>query len=143
MALPVSNTFAGGTNGTTISTANSGGSSGTAFNAIGSGTGTTEAFSNAFSAGSSTLSGKMQVGTTSAAAYVSWTTTALGTISAVSYGRAYIVLSSTTLTADAIIGFYNGSTYGGGIQVGVSTGKLSFQNQAFGQTNTFTTTLSV
>jgi hypothetical protein len=141
MALPVSNSFEGGTNGTTITSANSGGTSGQAFDAIGSGTGTTVAFSSTSMHGS--LGAVLAVGSTAAGANLQWSSTSLGTISATSWGRIYFSLSSLTLTGDAILAFYSGSTFGGGIQVGgASAGKLNFQNTAFGQTNTFTTTLT-
>lgn len=135
------NNFEGGTNGTTISNANSGGTSGNAFNVIGSGTGTTEAYSSSFAA-HGTLSGKMQVGTTSAPAYISWNSTTLGTVSAISYGRAYIYLSAAPGTGDAVIAFLNGSTFGGGIQINTSR-KIILQNSASGFDQTFTTTLAL
>jgi hypothetical protein len=84
----------------------------------------------------------MQVGTTSAAAYISWNSTTLGTVSAISYGRAYIYLSAAPGTGDAVIAFLNGSTFGGGMQVNTSR-KIILQNSASGFDQTFTTTLAL
>jgi hypothetical protein len=48
------------------------------------------------------------------------------------------------MTGDALIAFLTGTTFGGGIQLGgLTSGKLNFQNTAFSQTNTFTTTISI
>jgi hypothetical protein len=141
MTLPLDQNYEEGTAGTTMTTGNTGGSGSTAFSAIGTGTGVTVAFDSDAMHGS--VAGKTAVGTTSAAAYQQWSSAVMGTISTVSYGRAYFKVASLTLTGDAIIAFLTGSTFGGGIQLGgVSAGKLNFQNTAFGQTNTFTTTLS-
>jgi hypothetical protein len=142
MTLPVSNSFEGGTAGVRIIAASSGGTSGSAFDVIGQAN-TNEQYSTTAMHGS--LGFESSCGSTAQPAYVQWSLASLGTISAVSYGRAYINISTLTgITGDAIISFLNSGTVNGGIQLGgVTAGKLNFQNQAFAQTNTFTTTLSV
>lgn len=69
----ITNSYEGGTNGTTISTANSGGGSGTAFNTIsGAVAGATLAFSSTRSA-HGTLSMQIATGATSGSQWVGWT----------------------------------------------------------------------
>lgn len=92
----VSNSFEGGTNGVTVSTANSGGASGNAFDATTvttPGAGNSRTFDNAQKA-HDTLSLKIvSGGTTSEANYVGWTTAIGGTMTEM-YGRFYLRLSA-------------------------------------------------
>lgn len=87
--VAASNSFDGGSQGTTITTGNSGGASGTAFNVVTIGGSSTEVFD---SHGKGLFSGKIapQSGQFD---YVAWTT-AIGTQSDVIYGRFYMYLTA-------------------------------------------------
>jgi len=82
------NTFEGGTNGTTITTGNSGGGSGTAFGGVTLGDGTGIFDSTRAAHGS--LSGKFTTGATGSQSFVQWTTTRASTV----YARVYVYLTA-------------------------------------------------
>ncbi len=115
-ALPVSNSFEGGTNGTTISAANSGGSSGTAFDTVTIGAGATLAFDSTRAAHGG-LSAKVATGG-SAQSMVQWTT-AVGTQTEV-WGRVYVYFTAVPSPAVKLLRFFNGASQAGAINVNIS-----------------------
>lgn len=88
MAVPLSNTFEGGSDGTTITTGNSGGVSGNAFDLVTIGATHTVAYSSG-SAISQTLSALITPGGTSGTSFVQWGSASVGTIGPTVYTRFY------------------------------------------------------
>ena len=135
----LTNSLEGGTNGTTITTANSGGTSGNAADTVNHSSGTLQFSSSAAMHGS--LGFVAATGATATNESFEWNTS-LGTVTT-HYGRAYIKLSAAPGSNDAVVFFENSSgTFAGGIQV--TTGRvLSVQNASFGTAGTFTTAMTV
>jgi hypothetical protein len=106
MALPLANSFEGGTSGTTITTGNSGGASGNAFDSIAIGTSCTCAFSALSVHGSFSMS--VSTAGTAAQTYAQWST-ALGSQTAL-FGRSLIYLTGAPASNEVITQFLNTST---------------------------------
>lgn len=136
---PLTNSFEGGTNGSTISTSNSGGASGTAFGAVTIDGGESLTFDTSTAAHGSVSA---QVACpTSGSSYVAWTSGISGT-SATVYARAYLRFTgnpSATVNVLRILSAANGimgtirvntggtigMLYGSGTLAGTSTGALT------------------
>lgn len=103
----VSNSFNGGTHGTTISTGNSGGSSGNAFDHVDKGSGAYLDYDNS-PVHSGPLSARFHTGATAATAYVRYETGTLGSLSTV-YGRAYIYMGEAPQNAFNLVRVRNSS----------------------------------
>ena len=117
--IQLTNTFEGGTNGTTISTGNSGGLSGNAFDVVNVPASGTVAFSNAEAAHGS-LSGELAT-TTAGSPYVAWSNS-MGTQNQVWF-REYLYFTANPGSAQRVFEPNSGGTAGGGVMVGTS-GKL-------------------
>jgi hypothetical protein len=125
MALPIANNAEGGTNTTTVTTANSGGTSGLAFNTVTIGSGATITFSNTQKA-HGTLSYRLGMGATFANTRLIYTTTALGTLTNV-YGRLNVFMTALPTATMALAQHMTGSRMG---SVSVTTaGKLQWISQ--------------
>lgn len=132
MALPLSNSFEGGTNGTAITPANSGGASGTAFPIVTAGTGATVTYSSVNPA-HGTLCGLSTVGSTGASAFVAWSGAALlGGPPANLWGRAYFNVAVAPGNGDGILRFWNveNNAFLGALTLNTNL-SVSFQNGAF------------
>lgn len=119
MALPLSNTGEGGSNTTTVSTANSGGTSGNAYDGVTIGAGATVTFSTT-QAAHGTLGYAVGIGATFATSYMAWTTTSFGTISTTIYFRFYLYLPAAAATAAYPFQFVTTNTRGPGLRVNTS-----------------------
>src|SRR5438067_677165 len=98
VALPISNSAEGGTNGTTVTTGNSGGGSGDAFSAVNIGTTGAVTFDSSASAHGG-LSYAFSTGATSALANGTWSlTSAQATV----YWRVYIRISGANASQNVI-----------------------------------------
>jgi hypothetical protein len=139
--LVLTNSFESGTDGTAVSTANSGGLGSTAFDSVTASGGGSCAYS-ASQAAQGSLSAVVATSAVAGSAYVEWTSTSIGTISAGTalYGRLYINLSSLPPGTDSIIRFQNGGSFAGSIQL-TSAGNLRIQAQDFSVPVTFTSVL--
>jgi hypothetical protein len=135
MAVYLTNSFEGGTNGTTISAANSGGNSGSAFNVVTIGTGGALTFSNTQAAHGS-LSAEFVEPASAVTITVAWTTSLTGSSIPTVYFRAYVWYASLPSQGVRIVSVLNGSTFLGGLQLN-TTGKLSPLSAA-GTAQTFT-----
>jgi hypothetical protein len=120
--VQVTNNAEGGTNQTTVTTANSGGTSGTAFNVVNS-TSSTVVFDSTQKAGG-TYSIRTAVGATSSVANFGWTT-ALGTPTRV-YGRVYFRLPSIVVNRE-IIRWRRSTTQIARLRVDLDTGVLELR----------------
>jgi hypothetical protein len=133
----LTNSFEGGSNGTTISAGNSGGASGNAFNGVALGPSIT--YSNAEYAHGS-LSMELSAGGSLTAGNVQWN---LNSQISRYYFRAYLFFTANPSSNFNVINFFWGSSGGnscGFIQVN-TTGTLTFETVASG--NVFTTTTTV
>ena len=122
--VSLTNNLEGGTNGTTISTANSGGISGNAFDVVTVGTGTTVAYSTTHAAHGG-VAMAVATGSTATAALCRWSTS-LGTQTTL-YGRAYLYLSALPVAQDTVVSFKNSGTAACAIQINTS-GNLVIHN---------------
>lgn len=135
MALPLSNTFEGGSNGTAISAANSGGTSGDAWNTI---TGTAPVFSTDH-AKDGTLSGKWVIPSGTKTSSLRWT--GFGSLTTDVWGRAYLWISAAPTTDFRLIAARNNSGSGSAF-IGITTaGVLRILNAA--QTTVATGTVTI
>lgn len=110
MALPLANSFEGGSQGTTPSPANSGGASGDAFNVVQNTTGTI-IYDGTNPAHGSGLGVQIVTEAAVTPTYMAWTT-ALGTLSTnqTLYGRFYYVAPGTPTSSARLIQILNGTT---------------------------------
>jgi hypothetical protein len=131
MALPLTQDFEEGTNGTTITTANSGGGSpsSSAFDAVTITNSATCVFSTA-QAAHGTLCAAFTTSATAGTSYLGWTAS-IGGAQAVLFGRVYVYLTAYPVADSAIVSFAN-SGFGGGIMV-TAAGALCLQNAASGE----------
>ena len=93
-APPLSNSFEGGSDGTTITTGNSGGASGDAFNNVTIGASCTCVFKN--NPAGAGLTGQMTMPATAAATHVDWT--GMGSLTSAVFFRMYLRKSGTPAT---------------------------------------------
>ena len=133
MALPLANSFNGGTDGTTL-TSGAGGNtatSGSYLDIVSAGTGATLAFSAGTGAHGS-MSCQCATGSTSTTSYVGWSTS-LGTVTS-HYGRLYFDLSTFTGTnTGPLVAFKTGSgSWNGCLQL-MSTGYLRIQLPSYAE----------
>lgn len=130
MALPLANSFDGGSAGTAVSTVNSGGASGDAFDAVTPGASETITYDATNPAHGSGLGGAFTTAATVVASYVNWTTS-LGTLSTGQRiaGRVYFLTPSATHTSSLrFVTIWNGATVLCGIvQNSGSTGDLGLR----------------
>jgi hypothetical protein len=126
VAYPAENTQEGGTNTTTVSTANSGGTSGNAFNTISG----TPVFDNTAGQVEGTMGMKFAVGGTLAALYVGWDSTTLTTAPTTVYGRCYYWSSIHPGSSLRLIEFMNGATVLGFLGISNTVSKLTWYNSA-------------
>jgi len=128
------NNLEGGTNGTTITTANSGGASGHAFD-VASVTNGTLIYSNAHSAHGS-LAAAMSTTVAGGSALIGWTTS-LGTVTSL-YGRFNLYLTGYPNVVDANVQMKGtGSSSAGNVQID-TTGHIIAQTPSFANAFTFT-----
>jgi hypothetical protein len=126
VAYPAENTQEGGTNTTTVSTANSGGASGNAFNTISG----TPVFDNTAGQVEGTMGMKFAVGGTLAALYVGWDSTTLTTAPTTVYGRCYYWSSIHPGSSLRLIEFMNGATVLGYLGISNTVSKITWYNSA-------------
>jgi hypothetical protein len=126
VAYPAENTQEGGTNTTTVSTANSGGTSGNAFNTISG----TPVFDNTAGQVEGTMGMKFAVGGTLAALYVGWDSTTLTTAPTTVYGRCYYWSSIHPGSSLRLIEFMNGATVLGYLGISNTVSKITWYNSA-------------
>ncbi len=124
-AVVANNTFEGGTNGTTITTANSGGASGSAFDSVQIDAGSVARFDNAHAA-HGTLAGDFSNTTINNLATVRWNTR-IGTQTEI-WGRLYYYNTVNNVEAD-VFRALNGSTRMAAVSVDAS-GHLALVNAA-------------
>lgn len=112
MALPLSNTFEGGSNGVTVSTANSGGASGNAFDVVT----TSDDFTYTTSTFMHGAVGATSNGDANAQAGPGWQSTSMGTPINL-YGRFYMFRAATPSEQQRVVRWFNsiGGTEGGRI----------------------------
>lgn len=135
MAVPLSNTFEGGTDGTTITTGNSGGASGSAFTNVVIAATHTLTYENSpvLSGG---LCGVVTPGGTTGTTFVQWQPADVGTIGPTVYTRSYwraIGAFGTVNNRFLYMEGAGGTTHRAGIEVGGtsgSPGKFSWVNAA-------------
>jgi hypothetical protein len=133
------NSFEGGTNGTTISTSNSGTSPDHAFDVVNVGTGDTVAFSKTHAAHGN-FGGQVSTGSAGNPAYFGWNNSSLGTLTTI-YGRAYLYLTALPSLVDNVVFFQSGSSQLLGIQINTN-GTLELYNYAVsGAIHTFTSVI--
>lgn len=127
MALPLANNADGGTNGTTVSTANSGGTSGDAWDAVTIGLNTTATFDSTVTPRAGGLSYKLTEPATLATVYLTWST-ALGTLSTGAHiaGRLYLRMSTLPTGSWGVFRILNGSTILCGLRV-TTTGTIQME----------------
>ena len=138
-SISFTNSFEGGTNGTTISTSNSGTSPDHAFDVVNVGSGSTMTFSTTHAAHGN-LGGRFSTGSAGNPTYVCWNNSSLGTQTTL-YGRAYLYLTSLPGSVDNVVLFDTGSTQILGIQINTS-GNLNLYNYISAATlHTFTSVI--
>lgn len=123
----LTNSFEGGTNGTTLTTANSGGASGNAFDAVtNTGTNAVDIFDNTVAA-HGTLSCKVATGTSSVQSLNRWSTS-MGTVTQVWF-RMYLYFTAFPTAVTRVMGYAtSGGTTCGIVGVAATTGKVNFFN---------------
>jgi glycosyl hydrolase family 12/concanavalin A-like lectin/glucanase superfamily protein len=131
-ALPLTQDFEEGTNGTAVTAGNSGGGSpySSAFDSVTTTNGAACVFSSAQAAHGS-LSGAFTTAATAGTSYVTWAAS-VGGAQPVIYGRVYVYLTADPVADTNIVSFYNGGTFGGGIMI-ADSGQLRLQNASFGE----------
>ncbi len=121
----LSNTFEGGTQGVTITTANSGGVSGNAFDSVNIGTGGTCIYDNTH-VHSGTLENEQALGATAGQVYVVWSTS-LGSVTEL-YSRIYLYLTANPGATAGKIEYISGAA---AVFLAISTtGKIGLINAA-------------
>ena len=132
--LSASNNFEGGTQGTTLTTANTGGASGNAFDNINSTNSPTIAFDNTHVANGA-LACKLAT-TTATTPLAEWTSNTLGTQTQVWY-RQYLYLTGIPASAIRTIALRSNGALAAAIGISL-TGKLQLINSASGVATTLT-----
>lgn len=142
----VTNTFEGGSDGTTITTGNSGGTSGTAFDVVtfdATGTPGVVAFSNVQAIGG--LASRYQVGSVNALTCVGWST-ARGSLTD-DYVRAYFYLTNNFTLSCAVFRWLSGALANMGRVTWVGTGgsanKIQLLDNASAQVGISTSVLAL
>lgn len=120
----LTNSFEGGTNGTTLTTGNTGGASGNAFDAVNIGTGAANTFDNA-QAAHGTLSNKVSTTATVSSCYDEWNTS-MGTLSQVWF-RGYYYFTANPAATVRLWSCLVTSTTCAAVRV-TTTGTLQFTN---------------
>lgn len=131
MAVYLTNSFEGGTNGTTVtqgSGGNTGGNSGNYFDLINIGAASTLAFSNT-EAAHGTLSCKLTQPASAVSTTFAWTASLTSSSIPTVYFRTYLWYPSLPSAGVRVISCLNGATFLGAVQLG-TTGKLTAINAA-------------
>ncbi len=118
----LTNSFEGGTSGTTITAGNSGGTSGSAFDSVSIGASATAAFDNAHAA-NGTLSGKITTPVSATSSYLAWTTS-MGSQATVWF-RLSLYYTANPANTHRVWTAVQTATNCGSLQV-TSAGKLQF-----------------
>jgi hypothetical protein len=117
VTLPLANTAEGGSDTTTVSPGNSGGGSGDAFTAVTNGANTTTTFSATQKANGALSYAIAETTATTATAYLEWGSASVGGPHVTLYGRLYIYLPSSPVTALYCMRLLSTSTSGAGLRI--------------------------
>jgi hypothetical protein len=131
----LTNSFEGGTSGTTITTGNSGGASGNAFDVVNIGTNAVTAYDSTHAAHGS-LSCKVATASTATISSVEWTSS-LGTQTQVWF-RAYLYLTANPATTISVLRFQSSGSSCSIVFLN-SSGQFTMTNAALTNILTFTT----
>jgi hypothetical protein len=132
------NNAEGGSNTTTVTTANSGGSSGSAFDVVTIGSGAALTFDNAHAAHGA-LSYKF-VASSSGSVVSAWTTSLTGSSVTQVWFRTYVYITANPVIALKLVEAMSSTTQRASVSVG-TTGKITLQNAAGTTLLTSTTTV--
>jgi hypothetical protein len=128
VAVYLTNSFEGGSQGTTVTTGNSGGNSGSAFNTVNIGTGAAVTYDDTHAA-HGTYGCLCSVPSAAEAAYCEWTTSLTGSSLPQAWVRVYLYLTSLPAVTVNMIRFVSGSTLCGAIAL-TASGTLQTRNEA-------------